>query len=135
VLKTNFLEDRDMNLPNTQAAMSDAADLVGTVVGTLESGKGVVTEVEGLITNSQIRSDISGLIQTAPAAATELIAAAKGGVITIITDAPEFIADATLAYAALLSAIAKSKGVTVVAVTSAQAPAAAAAITAAAKAS
>ena len=124
-----------MNLPNTQAAMSDAADFVGTVIGTLESGKGVITEVESLIANSQIRSDISGLIQTAPAAAVELLAAAKGGVLTIITDAPEVIADATLFYALLLTAIAKAKGVTVVAVTAAAASAAAAAITAAAKAS
>ena len=124
-----------MNLPNTAAAMGDAADLVGTIVGTMESGKGILSEVEGLVTNAAIRSDIAGLMTTVPAAAAEILAGAKGGIFTVIVDAPEFVADATAAYTQLLAAIANAKGVSVVAVTAAAAPAAAAAITAAAKAS
>jgi hypothetical protein len=114
VLKTNFLEDRDMNLPNTQAAMSDAADLIGTVIGTFESGKGLFSEITGIVTSSQVRSDVAGLMTTVPEAAAEITAAAKGGVFTIAADAPEFLADAAAFYTQLLTAIAASKGVQVV---------------------
>ena len=110
-------------LENTQAAMDDLADLGGTLVGTLESGKGMISEIESLVTDANIRSDVAGLMTSVPAAATEIAALAKGGVFTIIADAPAFIADATAAYAKLIAAIAAAKGVAVVVTTAAAAPA------------
>ena len=103
-----------MGLPNTKAAADDLADLAGTFVGTMESGKGLISEVSALIGNTNIRSDIAGLIVSLPASATELIAAAKGGVLTIAMDAPEIISDATEFYTKLIAAIAAAKGVQVV---------------------
>ena len=103
-----------MGLPNTNAAADDLADLAGTFVGTLESGKGLVSEVSSLISNTNIRSDIAGLMVSLPASATELIGAAKGGVLTIAIDAPEIIGDAMKFYTKLIAAIAAAKGVSVI---------------------
>ena len=101
-------------LENTKAALDDAADLVGTLVGTFQSGKGVIAEVAGLVTSSHVRSDIAGLMTSVPAAASEINAQAKGGVFTIVADAPEFIADAVEAWTKFQTALAEGKGLTVV---------------------